>query len=75
MPWIKINETEDRYIWLRTESILGLAHPEQDITGTQLLLVSGKTVSVAEERERLLQRIKEAEGTATRDRRVGFPGD
>lgn len=75
MPWIRINETEERYIWLRSESILGLAHPEQDITGTQLLLLSGKTVSVAEEREKLLQRIKEAEGTATRDRRVGFPGD
>jgi hypothetical protein len=75
MPWIKINETEDRDIWLRTESILGLTHPEQDITGTQLLLLSGKTVSVAEERERLLQRIKEAEGTAARDRRVGFPGE
>jgi hypothetical protein len=75
MPWIKINETEDRDIWLRSESILGLAHPEQDITGTQLLLLSGKTVSVAEEREKLLQRIKEAEGTAARDRRVGFPGE
>ena len=73
MPWIKITETEDRYIWLRTESIIGLAHPEQDITGTQLLLLSGKTVSVVEERERLLQKIKEAEGTAARDRRVGFP--
>jgi hypothetical protein len=75
MPWIKIMESEDRDIWLRTESILGLAHPEQDITGTQLLLLSGKTVSVAEERERLLQRIKEAEGTAARERRVGFPGE
>jgi len=75
MPWIKINETEDRDIWLRTESILGLTHPEQDISGTQLLLLSGKTVSVAEERERLLQRIKEAEGTAARERRVGFPGE
>jgi hypothetical protein len=75
MPWIKINETEDRDIWLRTESILGLTHPEQDITGTQLLLLSGKTVSVSEERERLLQRIKEAEGTAARERRVGFPGE
>lgn len=75
MPWIRITESEDRYVWLRTESIIGLAHPEQDITGTQLLLLSGKTVSVSEERERLLQRIKEAEGTAPRDRRVGFPAD
>lgn len=75
MPWIKINESEERYVWLRTESIVGLAHPEQDVTGTQILLVSGKTVSVSEDRERLLQRIKEAEGTAPRDRRVGFPGD
>ncbi len=75
MPWIKINETEDRDIWLRSESILGLARPEQDITGTQLLLLSGKTVSVAEERERLLQRIKEAEGTAPRERQAGFPGE
>jgi uncharacterized protein YlzI (FlbEa/FlbD family) len=75
MPWIKIVETEDRDIWLRSESILGLAHPERDITGTQLLLLSGKTVSVAESREMLLQRIKEAEGTAARERRVGFPGE
>jgi hypothetical protein len=75
MPWIKIVETEDRDLWLRSESILGLAHPEQDITGTQLLLLSGKTVSVAEPREMLLQRIKEAEGTAARERRVGFPGE
>ncbi|PYQ56700.1 MAG: hypothetical protein DMF53_24715 [Acidobacteria bacterium] len=75
MPWIKITESEDRYVWLRTESIVGLAHPEQDITGTQILLISGKTVSVAEERERLLQRIKEVEGSAPRDRRVGFPAD
>ncbi len=75
MPWIKINETEDRDIWLRSESILGLSYPEQDITGTQLLLLSGKTVSVAEERGKLLQRIKEAEGTAARERRVGFPGE
>lgn len=75
MPWIKITETDDREIWLRTESIIGLAHPEQDITGTQLLLLSGKTVSVAEDREKLLHRIKEAEGTAARDRRVGFPAD
>jgi hypothetical protein len=75
MPWIKINETDDREIWLRTESILGLAHPERDIGGTQLLLLSGETVSVVEERETLLRRIKEAEGTAARDRRVGFPAD
>lgn len=75
MPWIKITESEDRDVWLRTESIVGLAHPEQDVTGTQILLVSGKTVSVSEERERLLQRIKETEGTAPRDRRVGFPAD
>ena len=75
MAWIKITESEDRDVWLRTESIVGLAHPEQDVTGTQILLVSGKTVSVAEDRERLLQRIKEAEGTAPRDRRVGFPAD
>ena len=75
MPWIKITESEDRYIWLRTESFVGLTHPEQDVTGTQILLVSGKTVSVGEERERLLQRIKETEGTAPRDRRVGFPGE
>ncbi len=75
MPWIKVTESEDHNIWLRTESIIGLARPEQDVTGTQLLLVSGKTVSVAEDRERLLQRIKETEGTAPRDRRVGFPAD
>ena len=75
MPWIKIPETLDREIWLRTEAIIGLTHPEQDITGTQILLISGKTVSVSEERERLLQRIKEVEGSAPRDRRVGFPAD
>ena len=75
MPWIKINETEDRDIWLRSESILGLVHPERDVTGTQLLLLSGETLSVAERRETLLQRIKEAEGTAARERRVGFPGE
>lgn len=75
MPWIKIQESEDRDLWLRSESILGLTYPEQNITGTQILLVSGKTVSVVEERESLLQRIKEAEGTAPKDRRVGFPGD
>jgi hypothetical protein len=75
MPWIKIPETADREIWLRTESIIGLTHPERDITGTQILLLSGETVSVLEEREKLLQRIKEAEGTAARDRRVGFPGE
>ena len=75
MPWIKITESEDRDIWLRTESIIGLAYPEQDITGTQLLLLSGKVVSAAEEREKLLQRIKEAEGAAPRDRRVGFPAE
>jgi hypothetical protein len=75
MPWIKIPETLDREIWLRTEAIIGLTHPEQDITGTQVLLVSGETVSVTEDRERLLHRIKEVEGTAPRDRRVGFPAD
>jgi hypothetical protein len=75
MPWIRITESEEREIWLRTEAIIGLTHPEQDITGTQILLLSGKTVSVAEERERLLHRIKDAEGTAPRDRRVGFPGE
>lgn len=75
MPWIKIPESADREIWLRTESIIGLAQPEQNISGTQLLLLSGETVSVSEPRETLLQRIKEAEGTAPRDRRVGFPGE
>jgi hypothetical protein len=75
MPWIRITESTDREILLRTESIIGLTHPEQNITGTQLLLLSGVTVSVLEERESLLQRIKEAEGTAPRDRRVGFPGE
>jgi hypothetical protein len=75
MPWIRITQTTDREIWLRTESIIGLAHPEQDITGTQLLLLSGETVSVSEPRETLLHRIKEAEGTAPRDRRVGFPAE
>ena len=75
MPWIRINETTDRDIWLRTESIIGLAHPDQDITGTQILLLSGETISVSEQRESLLHRIKEAEGTAPRERRVGFPAE
>jgi hypothetical protein len=76
MPWMQIAKSgESRAVWLRTEAILGLATPERGNTGTRLLLLSGEALEVAEEREDLLQRIKELEGTAAKDRRVGFPGE
>lgn len=75
MPWIQVTESASREISLRTESIIGLALPERHGSGTRLLLLSGASLEVTEERGELLQKIKEAEGTAPRDRRVGFPGE
>ena len=75
MPWIQVTESASREISLRTESIIGLALPERHSSGTRLLLLSGASLEVTEERGELLQKIKEAEGTAARDRRVGFPGE
>ncbi|HEY0514495.1 MAG TPA: hypothetical protein VGH73_21510 [Thermoanaerobaculia bacterium] len=75
MPWIQIAKSENRAVWLRTEAIVGLATPERGGTGTRLLLVSGEALEVAEERDGLLQKIRELEGTAARDRRVGFPAE
>jgi hypothetical protein len=75
MPWIQTTESSNREIWLRTESIIGLAQAKQHGSGTMLLLLSGATLEVSEMRDALLQKIKEAEGTAARERRVGFPGE
>ena len=75
MPWIEVNEGSNRQIWLRTESIIGLALPERHGRGARLLLLSGVSLEVSEDRETLLQKIKELEGTAARERRVGFPGE
>ena len=75
MPWIQVTEGVSRDVWLRTESIIGLALPERHGRGTRLLLLSGVSLEVGEDREALLQKIKELEGTAVRDRTVGFPGE
>ena len=75
MPWIQVTENPNREVWLRTEAIIGLAIPERHGSGTRLLLLSGSTLEVTEAREELLQKIKEGEGTAPRDRQVGFPGE
>jgi len=76
MPWIQVSQIPDGEVWLRSESILGItARGGDDATGSRLLLVSGESVDVTEERDALLQKIKELEGTAQRDRRVGFPAD
>ena len=75
MPWIQVTESSNREVSLRTEAIIGLAIPERHGSGTRLLLLSGASMEVTEDREELLQKIKEAEGTALRDRRVGFPGE
>jgi hypothetical protein len=75
MPWIQVTENPNREVWLRTEAVIGLAIPERHGSGTRLLLLSGSTLEVTEAREELLQKIKEGEGTAPRDRRVGFPGE
>ncbi|MEO6194486.1 MAG: hypothetical protein ABIS20_15860 [Thermoanaerobaculia bacterium] len=75
MPWIQITENSSRDIWLRTEGIIGLAQAKQHGSGTMLILLSGTNLEVAEHRDELLRKIKEAEGPAARDRPVGFPGD
>jgi len=75
MPWIEVTESSQRQVWLRTESIVGLAVPERHGKGARILLLSGNNLDVAEDREILLQKIKELEGTAATERRVGFPGE
>ncbi len=75
MPWIQVTESSNREVWLRTESVIGLTVPERHGRGTRLLLLSGASVEVTEDRADLLQKIKELEGTAAKDRRVGFPGE
>lgn len=75
MPWLQVSQIPDGEVWLRSESILGIAALAGSAPGSQLLLLSGEKLEVAEERDKLLQKIKELEGTAARDRRVGFPAD
>ncbi len=75
MPWIQVSQIPDSKVWLRSESILGITARGVNAAGSLLLLLSGASVEVTEERDDLLQKIKELEGTAKRDRRVGFPAD
>ena len=75
MPWIQVTQSMSRDIWLRTESIIGLAPAERHGSGTKLLLLSGATLDVVEEQGDLLGKIRDLEGTATRERRVGFPSE
>lgn len=75
MPWIQVTESPNREVSIRSEAIIGLAMPERHGSGTRLLLVSGASLEVTETREELLQKIKEEEGTAKRERQVGFPGE
>jgi len=75
MPWIQVTQSTSRDIWLRTESIIGIAPAERHGSGTKVLLLSGATLDVAEEQEALLGKIRELEGTASRERRVGFPAE
>jgi hypothetical protein len=73
MPWIQVTQSTSRDIWLRTESIIGLAPAERHGSGTQILLLSGETLDVVEEQSDLLGKICEMEGTGDKERRVGFP--
>lgn len=75
MPWFQVSQIPDGDVWLRSESILGIASREGSAAGSRLLLISGSSVEVSENGEELLKKIKELEGTAGRDRRVGFPAD
>jgi hypothetical protein len=75
MPWIQVTQSTSRDIWLRTESIIGLAPAERHGSGTKLLLLSGATLDVVEEQGDLLGKIRDLEGTASRERRVGFPSE
>ena len=73
MPWIQVTQSPSRDIWLRTESIIGLAPAERHGSGTKVLLLSGETLDVVEEQTDLLAKIREMEGTGEKERRVGFP--
>ena len=73
MPWITVTQSTIRDIWLRTESIIGLAPAERHGSGTKILLLSGETLDVVEAQSDLLARIRELEGTGEKERRVGFP--
>jgi hypothetical protein len=75
MPWFQVSQIPDGDVWLRSESILGIAAREGSAVGSRLLLISGSSVEVSDDGDELLQKIKELEGTAGRDRRVGFPAD
>jgi hypothetical protein len=75
MPWLQVTESSNREVWVRTESVIGLALSERHGSGTRLLLLSGISLEVVEERSDLLVKIKEAEGTLQKERRVGFPGE
>jgi hypothetical protein len=74
MPWIQVTESGSREVWLRTEAIIGLTLPERHGRGARLLLLSGASVEVTEDRETLMKKLNELEGPANRDRRAGFPG-
>ncbi len=73
MPWIQVTQSTSRDIWLRTESIIGLAPAERHGSGTQILLLSGETLDVVEEQNDLHDKIRALEGTGDKERRVGFP--
>ncbi len=75
MPWLQVTESSNREVWVRTESVIGLALSERHGSGTRLLLLSGISLEVVEERSDLLHKIKEAEGTLQKERQVGFPGE
>lgn len=75
MPWIQVSQIPDGEVWLRSEGIVGIASREGSSVGSRLLLVSGESVEVSDDGDELLQKVKELEGTAGRDRRVGFPAD
>lgn len=75
MPWNQVIQSPNREVWLRSESIIGLAPAERHGSGTQLLLLSGAALDVTEGRDDLLKRIREEEGTLTKERQVGFPGE
>ena len=73
MPWIQVTQSPSRDIWLRTESIIGLAPAERHGSGTKVLLLSGETLDVVEEQTDILAKLREMEGTGEKERRVGFP--
>ncbi len=75
MPWLQVSQIPEGEVWLRSESILGIAAREGSAAGSRLLLLSGESGEVSDDGDELLQKIRELEGTAGRDRRVGFPSD